>query len=68
MYYTEQDLLGKDIFVEKDRNARMKQKLVITQTFGTQNQAQNKKKSKYGFIRRKNFNSKKGYYTGFKKK
>ena len=31
MYYTEQDLNGNDIFVEKDRNARMKQKLTITQ-------------------------------------
>lgn len=30
-YYTEQDMNGKDIFVEKDRNARMKQKLTITQ-------------------------------------
>ena len=30
-YYTEQDVNGNDIFVEKDRNARMKQKLTITQ-------------------------------------
>ncbi len=30
-YYTEQDIDGKDIFVEKDRNARMKQKLTVTQ-------------------------------------
>ena len=31
MYYTKQDIDGNDIFVEKDRNARMKQKLEIIQ-------------------------------------
>jgi len=33
MYYTERDINGKEIFVEKDRNGRMKQKLTITQNF-----------------------------------
>ena len=31
MYWTQKDKQGNDIFVEKDRNARMKQKLTITQ-------------------------------------
>ena len=31
MYYTQQDLVGNEIFVEKDRNARMKQKLIVVQ-------------------------------------
>ena len=31
MYWTQKDKDGNDIFVEKDRNARMKQKLTITQ-------------------------------------
>ncbi len=33
MYYCEQDLNGNPLFVEKDRNARMKQKLTLTQHF-----------------------------------
>ena len=37
MYYTEKDLQNRDIFVEKDRNARMKQKLTITQNFDRRN-------------------------------
>lgn len=37
MYYTEKDLQNNDIFVEKDRNARMKQKLTITQNFDRRN-------------------------------
>ena len=32
MYYTKQDIDGNDIFIEKDRNARMKQKLEIIQS------------------------------------
>ena len=68
MFYTEQDLNGNDIFVEKDRNARMKQKLIITQSLGYSNQSQNKSRNKRGYTHKKNFNSKRSYYTKFKKK
>ena len=60
MYYTEQDLNGNDIFVEKDRNARMKQKLIITQPLSGHNSD--------GFHSKKKFNSKRSYYTRFKKR
>ena len=59
MYYTEQDLNGNDIFVEKDRNARMKQKLIITQSFGGGNN-NHSFKHKTG--------SKRNYYTKFRKR
>lgn len=58
MYYTQQDLDGKDIFVEKDRNARMKQKLIITQPLNNNLHSSSKKRA----------NSKRSYYTRFKKK
>ena len=67
MYYTEQDLNGKDIFVEKDRNARMKQKLIITQSLNYPNQSQNKNRNKHGYTHKKFLNSKRSYYTKFKK-
>ena len=51
-YYTEQDINGKDIFVEKDRNARMKQKLTITQ--GTNRPNNSKPKQNRFFRKRKN--------------
>ena len=57
MYYTEQDLDGNDIFVEKDRNARMKQKLIVTQSLGSSN---NNHSHKSG--------SKRNYYTKFRKR
>ena len=60
MYYTEQDINGNDIFVEKDRNERMKQKLTITQSLGSQNH--------HGFSSKKRFNPKRNYYTKFKKR
>ena len=60
MYYTEQDLDGNDIFVEKDRNERMKQKLTITQSLSNQNS--------HGFSYKKKFNPKRSYYTKFKKR
>ena len=60
MYYTEQDLDGNDIFVEKDRNERMKQKLTITQSLSNQNSR--------GFSHKKKFNPKRSYYTKFKKR
>lgn len=68
MFYTEQDLNGNDIFVEKDRNARMKQKLIITQSLGYSNQSQNKSRNKRRYTHKKIFNSKRSYYTKFKKK
>ena len=68
MYYTEQDLNGKDIFVEKDRNARMKQKLIITQSLNYPNQSQNKNRNKHGYTHKKFLNSKRSYYTKFKKR
>ena len=60
MYYTEQDLNGNDIFVEKDRNARMKQKLIITQPLSSHNSD--------GFHSKKKFNSKRSYYTKFNRR
>lgn len=57
MYYTQQDLQGNEIFVEKDRNARMKQKLTITQGF-----------SKPSFGKDKKSKFKKHYYSDFKNK
>ena len=68
MYYTEQDLNGNDIFVEKDRNARMKQKLVITQTLGNSSKHQNNNRNKHGYSNKNKFNSKRSYYTRFKKR
>jgi radical SAM superfamily enzyme YgiQ (UPF0313 family) len=53
MYYTEQDLNGNDIFVEKDRNARMKQKLTITQGTNNPYRVNNNKYKKYGSYKRK---------------
>ncbi len=62
MYYTEQDLNGNDIFVEKDRNARMKQKVIITQSLSRHNT------DSHGFHSKKKFGSRRSYYTRFKKK
>ena len=66
MYYTEQDLDGNDIFVEKDRNERMKQKLTITQSLTTHNQHQSRNQNR--FSHKNKFNSKRNYYTKFKKR
>ena len=60
MYYTEQDLNGNDIFVEKDRNARMKQKLIITQSLSNDSSSSSHSKNK--------FNSKRNYFTKFRKR
>ena len=60
MYYTEQDLNGNDIFVEKDRNARMKQKLIITQSLSNDFSSSSHSKNK--------FNSKRNYFTKFRKR
>lgn len=57
MYYTHKDLDGNEIFVEKDRNARMKQKLTITQGF-----------AKPSFTKDKKSKFKKHYYSNFKNK
>ena len=59
MYYTQQDLAGSEIFVEKDRNARMKQKLTITQGFS---------KKSFPEFRNGKPNFKKRYRTHFSKK
>ncbi|MDD5021598.1 MAG: YgiQ family radical SAM protein [Endomicrobiaceae bacterium] len=56
MYYTEKDLLNNDIFVEKDRNARMKQKLTITQNFNKRNF------DKHSFVKREN----RKHFSGFR--
>lgn len=59
MYYTKQDIDGNDIFVETDRNARMKQKLTITQPLS--------KPSNHSSFRRGR-SSRRSYYTHFKKR
>jgi uncharacterized radical SAM protein YgiQ len=50
MYYCEKDLDGDPIFIEKDRNARMKQKLTLTQH--SEKRDFSKRKSKRFFPRR----------------
>jgi len=60
MYYTEQDLNGNDIFVEKDRNARMKQKLTITQGTNKPSKKSNGNNNKRFFGHKKYDNFKKG--------
>jgi len=50
MYYCEKDSDGNPIFIEKDRNARMKQKLTLTQHFEKRNFS--KRKEKRFFSRR----------------
>ena len=60
MYYTEQDLNGNDIFVEKDRNARMKQKLTITQGTNKTSKKSNGNNNKRFFGHKKYDNFKKG--------
>jgi radical SAM superfamily enzyme YgiQ (UPF0313 family) len=63
MYYTEQDIKGNTIFVEKDRNARMKQKLEITQSnnrkaSNTIGKKFNSRKNKYGYSKNTKFRKK----------
>lgn len=57
MYYSERDINGNEIFVEKDRNGRMKQKLTITQGF-------EKKSGHHSFRRNPNHHSS---YSGSRK-
>lgn len=64
MYYTQQDINGNTVFVEKDRNARMKQKLEITQSNNrkTSNTIGKKfnysRKNKYGYSKNTKFRKK----------
>lgn len=69
MYYTGQDMNGNNIFVEKDRNARMKQKLEITQS--NSKNFNNRTGKKFNHSRRNNFrhsNSNKHFNFKSKKK
>jgi len=68
MYYTEQDINGNDIFVEKDRNGRMKQKLEITQS--NNRNPNNRNSRRFNHSRRNNFrhsNNNKHFGNKFRK-